>query len=73
MTLRIRDVYDRKDSVRPIVLFSKGNTKGKLATQTIPVLEDLRKYLTDYHPPKWANYLFPGRHGKGDITSDATR
>ncbi|NEO59902.1 MAG: site-specific integrase [Moorea sp. SIO4G2] len=41
VTLRIRDVYDRKGFVRPIVLFRKGNTKGKLATRTIPVLEDI--------------------------------
>ncbi|NEP35533.1 hypothetical protein [Moorena sp. SIO3B2] len=71
VTLRIRDVLDRFGSVRPVVLFRKGNTKGKLATRTIPVLEDLRKHLTNYHPPKWANYLFPGRHGKGHITPDA--
>jgi len=71
VTLRIRDVYDRFGSVRPVVLFRKGNTKGKLATRTIPVLEDLRFHLTDYHPPKWGNYLFPGRHGKGHITPDA--
>ncbi|NEO59428.1 MAG: site-specific integrase [Moorea sp. SIO4G2] len=71
VTLRIRDVYDRKGFVRPVVLFRKGNTKGKLATRTIPVLEDLRKHLTDYHPPSWGNYLFPGRHGKGHLTSDA--
>ncbi|MBD2606312.1 site-specific integrase [Scytonema hofmannii FACHB-248] len=71
VTLKIADVYDRKGRVRPEMIIRKGNTKGKLATRTIPVLEDLRRFLADYHPPKTAEgYLFPGRWGKGHLHVD---
>ncbi|MBP5977194.1 site-specific integrase [Brasilonema sp. CT11] len=39
VTLKIRDVYDSKGRVRPELIIRKSNTKGKLATRTIPVLE----------------------------------
>ena len=71
VTLKITDVYDRKGRVRPEMIIRKGNTKGKLATRTIPVLEDLRRFLADYHPPKTTEgYLFPGRWGKGHLHVD---
>lgn len=58
--LRKRDVYDLKGNVRPEVLFRKCTTKGKLATRTVPVIEDLRIKLEEYKPRKKNPYLFPG-------------
>lgn len=71
VTLKITDVYDRKNRVRPEMILRKGNTKGKLATRTIPVLDDLRRFLEEYDPPKTAEgWLFPGRWGKGHLHVD---
>jgi integrase/recombinase XerD len=44
-TLSVNDVYTRSARVRPELLIRKGNTKGKLATRSIPVIEDLRLLL----------------------------
>ncbi len=72
VTLKIKDVYDSKRKVRPELIIRKGNTKGKLATRTIPVLDDLRRYLEAYKPPHTADgYLFPGRWGRGHIHEDS--
>ncbi len=60
-TLRIEDVYEPSGRVRDEIIFRKGNTKGKLATRTIPVLEDLRVLLTNYGLNRQEGYLFPGR------------
>lgn len=60
-TLNITDVYDTTGHVRPKLIIRKGNTKGKLATRTIPVIEDLRLILINYQPPREQGYLFPGR------------
>ena len=38
VTLNKRDVIDGKGNVRPEIIIRKGNTKGKLATRTIPVI-----------------------------------
>jgi integrase/recombinase XerD len=69
-TLNVNDVYDRKGKVRPELLIRKGNTKGKLATRSIPVIEDLRGLLIAYQHPE-RGYLFPGRHGRNHINSDS--
>jgi integrase/recombinase XerD len=61
VTLKTVDVYDTSGRVRPKLIIRKGNTKGKLATRTIPVIEDLRLILTSYQPPPRQEYLFPGR------------
>lgn len=58
--LRKRDVYGRKGQVRPVILFRKGNTKGKLATRSVPVIEDLRRRLEEYEPREDNPYLFAG-------------
>ena len=71
VTLNIQDVFDSKKRVRPAIMIRKGNTKGKLATRSIPVLEDLKIRLNQFKPPSTRGYLFPGRHGKGHITSDS--
>ncbi len=60
-TLKVTDAYDSAGRVRPKLIIRKGNTKGKLATRTIPVIEDLRLILTNYQPPPRQEYLFPGR------------
>lgn len=64
VTLLTKDVYDRKLKVRPVILLRKPNTKGKLQTRTIPVIEDLKRKLEEYHPPEKDGYLFPGQKGK---------
>lgn len=69
-TLSVNDVYNRSGRVRPELLIRKGNTKGKLATRAIPVIEDLRGLLTAYRHPE-SGYLFPGRHGRNHINSDS--
>ena len=68
-TLNVNDVYS-KGRVRPELLIRKGNTKGKLATRSIPVIEDLRGLLSAYRHPE-RGYLFPGRHGRNHINSDS--
>lgn len=71
VTLHIQDVFDSRKRVRPILMIRKGNTKGKLATRTIPVIEDLRTRLRQYTPPTTRGFLFPGRHGRGHIHADS--
>ena len=70
VTLRTTDVYDSFGKVRPVLIIRKGNTKGKLATRTIPVLEDLKARLSKYSSSQPSGFLFPGRHNRGHITSD---
>ncbi|MDY6936898.1 MAG: site-specific integrase [Cyanobacteriota bacterium] len=70
VTLRTKDTYDRLGRVRPNLIVRKGNTKGKLATRTIPVLEDLRGFLEAYTPHPRCTYLFPGRDGKRHLHPD---
>lgn len=69
-TLNVKDVYDRHWRVRPELLIRKGNTKGKLASRSIPVIDELQTLLNTYSPPK-QGYLFPGRHGRGHIHPDS--
>jgi integrase/recombinase XerD len=60
ITLQQRDVLDSKGRVRAEIVIRKGNTKGKLATRTIPAIEDLRSKLAAYTPRTDSIYLFPG-------------
>ncbi len=69
-TLLTVDVYDKSGNVRPKLLLRKGNTKGKLATRTIPIIEDLRRLLTNYKPQAGQVYLFSGR-SNGHISHDS--
>ena len=71
VTLNIQDVFDSKGRVRPELIIRKGSTKGKLATRTIPIVEDLKIRLEQYQPTDTRGYLFPGRHGKGHIKTDS--
>ncbi len=38
-TLQTQDIYTAKGIVRPRLIIRKSNTKGKLATRSIPVIE----------------------------------
>jgi integrase/recombinase XerD len=62
-TLRTADAYDAQGRVLPKLIIRKGNTKGKLATRTILIIDDLRILLTNYYPGWKEVYLFPGRFG----------
>lgn len=70
-TLRTTDVYNKKGLVRPEVIIRKGNTKGKLATRAIPVIEELRILLAKYYPTPRTWFLFTGRHGRSHIHPDS--
>lgn len=61
-SLLTKDVYAANSRVRPELIIRKANTKGKLGTRTIPVIEDLRSLLSAWQPHAGVTYLFPGRH-----------
>ena len=61
-SLLTKDVYSASGRVRPELIIRKANTKGKLGTRTIPVIEDLRSLLAAWQPSAGVTYLFPGRH-----------
>ena len=61
VTLLTADIYTPKGAVRPQLIIRKGNTKGKLATRSIPVIEDLRRWLAGFYSQAGNPYLFPGR------------
>ncbi len=69
-TLLTQDIYAPKGNVRPRLIIRKSNTKGKLATRSIPVIEDLRRLLVEYYPLAGDDYLFPGR-SDGHISEDS--
>ena len=70
-SLRTADVFDRKGKPRSELIIRKENTKGKLATRTLPVIEELRSLLINYYSQPRTWFLFPGRHGKGHIHPDS--
>jgi len=59
-TLHTKDVYDRRRRVREALTFRKSHTKRKLATRTIPVADELRRYLEAYRKEAGPNWLFQG-------------
>jgi integrase/recombinase XerD len=61
-SLEVIDIYTARGTVRPAINFRKANTKGKLQTRTIPVIEDLRSLLTSWKPNAGETYLFPNRY-----------
>jgi integrase/recombinase XerD len=73
VTLRKRDVLDLKGNVRPEIIIRKGNTKGKLATRTIPAIADLRSKLAAYTPRADSPYLFPGNEAHTRATTHLHR
>ncbi len=60
--LMVKDIYTNSGIVRSTINGRKANTKGKLQTRTIPVIEDLRSLLTSWRSHAGETYLFPGRH-----------
>ncbi len=69
-TLLSEDVYDKAGHVRSHLTIRKKNTKRKLATRTLPIIQELRTILAAYEKQAGLMYLFPGRRG-GHITSDS--
>ena len=69
-TLLTEDIYTPKGQIRPRLIIRKANTKGKLATRSIPVIEDLRQLLSNYYPIRGDVYLFPGR-SNGHLAEDS--
>lgn len=70
VTLLTADIYTQSGAVRPRLILRKEHTKGKLATRSIPVIEDLRRLLVSYYPQVGDPYLFPGR-SHGHISHDS--
>lgn len=71
VTLLSADIYDTRGQVRSHLTIRKANTKGKLATRSIPIIENLQNLLIQYYPQSGEVYLFPGRYGHGHIASDS--
>jgi integrase/recombinase XerD len=71
VTLLREDIYDTRERVRSHLTIRKANTKRKLATRSIPIIEDLRRLLTLYQPEAGEVHLFPGRYGYGHVTADS--
>ncbi len=69
-TLLTKDIYTPNGQVRPRLIIRKSNTKGKLATRSMPVIEDLRQLLSNYYPIRGDVYLFPGR-SNGHLAEDS--
>ena len=69
-TLKTKDVYVGKGVVRDKLIIRKNRTNGKLATRTIPIIEDLRLLLINYFPEPRTYNLFSGRGGQGHINTD---
>ena len=69
-TLLTEDIYTPKGQVRPRLIIRKVNTKGKLATRSLPVIQDLRQILNNYYLDAGDVYLFPGR-SDGHISEDS--
>jgi len=72
-TLQTQDIYTTKGQVRAQFVLRKSNTKGKLATRSIPVIEDLRLLLAEYYPQAGKRYLFPGRSSRHISHDSAAR
>ncbi|WP_152590908.1 tyrosine-type recombinase/integrase [Nostoc sphaeroides] len=71
VTLKIKDVYNSQGRIRAELIIRKGNSKGKLATRSIPILEELRCFLAIYKPTNSRDgFLFPGRWGRGHLHSE---
>jgi len=58
-SLMVKDIYTNSGTVRSTINFRKANTKGKLQTRTIPVIEDLRALLTSWKPQRRPDLFIP--------------
>jgi len=70
-TLLSEDIYTNTGDLRTHLTIRKQNTKGKLATRTLPIIDDLRTLLRLYYPQAGWRYLFPGKRGAAHIHSDS--
>lgn len=70
VTLLTGDIYTAAGRVQEEIIIRKANTKGKLTTRQIPVIEDLRIILSAYRSEAGEPYLFPSRDGTGHLHSD---
>ena len=70
-TLHTADIFNPTGQIRSHLVIRKENTKGKLDTRTMPILEDLRQLLLAYRDLAGEPYLFPGRRGSGHIHPDS--
>ena len=61
----VRDIYGSHNRMRSHLILRKKNTKGKLATREIPVINELRYWLGKYPTPPYQGYLFPGQTRQG--------
>jgi len=61
----VRDVYGNQNRIRPYILLRKNNTKGKLATREIPIINELKHWLEKYPTPPYQGYLFCGQKQQG--------
>ena len=73
VTLRTLDAYDRHLEVRSELQIRKSNTKGKLGTRAIPVIEELRMLLHNYKGAVPGGYLFPGRYANTHLHRDTAQ
>jgi integrase/recombinase XerD len=69
-TLLSEDIYTVSGHVHSHITFRKKNTKGKLATRSIPVIADLQTILKAYEREAGVIYLFPGLRG-GHLNPDS--
>jgi integrase/recombinase XerD len=60
-SLKVIDVFTPANVIRSEMVIRKGNSKGKLGTRTIPIIQELRLLLETYEHPEHP-YLFPGQH-----------
>jgi integrase len=58
-SLMVKDIYTNSGAVRSTINFRKANTKGKLQTRTIPVIEDLRSLADILAFPRRPNLFIP--------------
>jgi integrase len=58
-SLMVKDIYTNSGAVRSTINGRKANTKGKLQTRTIPVIEDLRSSLDILAFPRRPDLLIP--------------
>lgn len=73
VTMMTKDIYDNKGKVRSQLIIRKSHTKGKLATRTIPIIQELRNFLNKYKPSRKTGYLFPGRVNRDYLHPDSAK
>ena len=73
VTMMTKDVYDSKGRVRDQLIIRKSHTKGKLATRTIPIIQELHVFLAHYKPSRDTGYLFPGQTHRDYLHSDSAQ